>query len=145
MLVMRAGAAKVRLDELAFSHDGTGLLAPALSAGLCYWPSLASGAKSEMLSLPAKVVRHLAVSPDGQAIVTMVAGVDTTRNQVLAAPLAAGATAFGPAETVSAALPFLHQPSAAFDRRIGQFVVAWQVPPQGEQPNRVEVSQRPAP
>ena len=75
----------------------------------------------------------------------MVAGVDTTRNQVLAAPLAAGAAAFGPAEPVSAALPFLHQPSAAFDPKTGQAVVAWQVPPEGGAPNRVEVSQRPAP
>lgn len=68
MLVMRAGAAKVRVDELTFSHDGTGLFAPALSAGLCHWPSLSSGAKSEMLSLPAKVVRHVAISPDGRTV-----------------------------------------------------------------------------
>lgn len=68
MLVLRAGTAKVRVDELAFSHDGRGLLAPALSAGLCYWPSLSSGSKSEMLSLPAKVVRHLCVAPDGRTV-----------------------------------------------------------------------------
>ncbi len=68
MLVMRAGAAKVRVDELAFTRDGSGLLAPALSAGLCHWPSLSAGAKSEMLTLPAKVVRHLAVSPDGRTV-----------------------------------------------------------------------------
>jgi hypothetical protein len=75
----------------------------------------------------------------------MVAGLDGTNNQVLAAPLAAGATTFGPAEPVSSALPFLHQPSAAFDPETGQAVVAWQVPPAGGAPNRVEVSQRPAP
>ena len=68
MLVMRAGTPKVRIDELAFSHDGGGLLAPALAAGLCHWPTLSAGAKSEMLSLPAKVVRHLAVSPDGRTV-----------------------------------------------------------------------------
>ena len=75
----------------------------------------------------------------------MVAGLDGTNNQVLAAPLAAGAAAFGPAETVSSALPFLQQPSAAFDPKTGQAVVAWQVPPTGGVPNRVEMSQRPAP
>lgn len=68
MLVMRAGAAKLRVDELAFSHNGTGLFAPALSAGLCHWPSLSSGAKSEMLTLPAKVVRRLVISPDGRTV-----------------------------------------------------------------------------
>ena len=87
----------------------------------------------------------LAVSPNGQAIVTMVVAVDSGHNQVLAAPLASGASAFGPAETVSAPLPFLHQPSAAFDPKTGNAVVAWQVPPQGGAPNRVEMSQRPAP
>jgi hypothetical protein len=71
----------------------------------------------------------------------MVAGGAGTVNQILAAPLAAGAPAFGPAEAVTAPEPLAHQPSAAFDPETGQAVVAWQVP----QPNRVEVSQRPAP
>ena len=96
-------------------------------------------------SQDARGLYDLAVSPNGQAVVTMVAGLDGTNNQVLAAPLAAGSTAFGPAETVSPAQPFLQQPSVAFDPKTGQAVVAWQVPPDGGAPNRVEVSQRPAP
>ena len=137
----------------AYTSDGRGIVAwtgrTAVRAALVNGRSIGApqdlGPAGADESQNDRGLYDLAVSPDGQAIVTMVAGVDTTRNQVLAAPLAAGATAFGPTETVSAALPFLHQPSAAFDRRIGQFVVAWQVPSQGEVPNRVEVSQRPAP
>lgn len=81
----------------------------------------------------------LATGPDGSALVTATAGVDSERNQVLAVPFADGA--FGPAETVSDAEPLLHQPSAAFDPASGNFVVAWQA----SQPNRVETSERPAP
>jgi WD40 repeat protein len=73
MLVMKAAAAKVRLDELAFSPDGTGLFAPALSAGLCHWSAFKAGAKSDVLSLPAKVVKRLAFVPDGR---TLYAGSD---------------------------------------------------------------------
>ena len=74
----------------------------------------------------------------------MVSAVDATQNQVLAAPLAAGAPAFGAAEPVSAPANFLHQPTAAFDPA-GRLFVAWQVPPQGTVPNQVELSTRPAP
>lgn len=73
MLVMKAGAAKVRLDELTFSLGGTGLFAPALSAGLCHWPAFKAGARSDVLVLPAKVVKRLAFAPDGR---TLYAGSD---------------------------------------------------------------------
>ena len=85
---------------------------------------------------------NLAVSPTGAALVTMVAPVDATRNVVLAAPLADGAPAFGPTETVSTPAIFLHDPSAAFDPT-GRAFVAWQIPPQPDQPNRLELASRP--
>ncbi|HEX6023074.1 MAG TPA: hypothetical protein VFZ00_13825, partial [Solirubrobacter sp.] len=86
----------------------------------------------------------LAVSPAGGAVVAMVAPADATENnQILAAPVAPGAAAFGPAEPVSAPSSYLHWPSAAFDG--SRVWLAWQIPPTGGAPNRVEVSQRPAP
>ena len=75
----------------------------------------------------------------------MLAQVDATRNQVLAAPLAAGSAAFGPTETVSEAATYLNRTSAAFDPASGRVVVAWQVPSQGADPNRVELATRPSP
>ena len=86
----------------------------------------------------------LAVSTTGGAVVAMVAPVDANANQIIAAPVAPGAAAFGPAEVVSAPSSYLHWPSAAFDG--DRLWLAWQVPPtDGASPNRVEVSQRPAP
>jgi WD40 repeat protein len=73
MLVMKAGVPRVRVDELSFSADGSGLFAPALSAGLCYWKSLSSNAKAEVLSQPAKLIRRLVIAPDGR---TLYAGSD---------------------------------------------------------------------
>ena len=67
----------------------------------------------------------LAVSPTGQALVTWTARVDPTNTQILAAPLAAGATAFGPAETVSAPGDLVNEPSAAFDPRTNRIVLSW--------------------
>ena len=111
----------------AYTSDGRGIVAwtgrTAVRAALVNGRSI--GAPQDLAPAGADESQNdrglydLAVSDDGQAIVTMVAGVDTTRNQVLAAPLAAGAATFGPAEPVSAALPFLHQPSAAFDPKTG--------------------------
>ena len=63
----------MRLDELTFSPDGTGLFAPALSAGLRHWPAFEAGARSDVLALPAKVVKRLAFAPDGR---TLYAGSD---------------------------------------------------------------------
>ncbi len=76
----------------------------------------------------------LAVSENGAAVVAMV-GAD----QILAAPVANGG--FGPTEVVGAGA-YVHWPSAAYagDR----LWLAWQVPPTGGAPNRVEVSQRAA-
>ncbi|MBN9522789.1 hypothetical protein J0H58_30435 [bacterium] len=68
MLVMRAGAPKVRIDELAFSPDGAAIAAPAGAAGLCLWTPLAAGTKSEVLQLPVKVVKRVAFAPDGHTL-----------------------------------------------------------------------------
>ncbi len=74
----------------------------------------------------------LAVSDNGAAVVAMVAA-----DQILAAPVANGA--FGPAEVVGAGA-YVHWPSAAYAGE--RLWLAWQVPPTGGAPNRVEVSQR---
>jgi hypothetical protein len=87
----------------------------------------------------------LAVSPAGQAVVTMVAPVDATRTQILAAPLAEGAPAFGAAEPVSPPEVGAHVPSAGFDYVSNRIFVAWQIPPAGTEPNRVELASRVAP
>jgi tricorn protease-like protein len=64
MLILRAGVPKLRIDEVTFTPDGTGLFAPALSSGLCYWPDYPSGGKAEVLTLPARVIRRLVCAPD---------------------------------------------------------------------------------
>jgi hypothetical protein len=87
----------------------------------------------------------LAVSPAGQAVVTMVAPVDATRTQILAAPLSEGAPAFGPAEAVSPPEVGAHVPSAGFDYASNRLFLAWQIPPAGSEPSRVELATRPAP
>lgn len=79
----------------------------------------------------------LAISPDGQAVVTMVARVDPDHTQILAAPLAAGADAFGAAEPVAGPQELASSPSAAFASNA--ITVAWNA-------NRsVQVARRPAP
>jgi hypothetical protein len=87
----------------------------------------------------------LAVSSAGQAVVTMVAPVDATRTQILAAPMIEGALAFGPAEPVSPPEVGAHVPSAGFDYESNRIFVAWQIPPAGDEPSRVELATRPAP
>jgi hypothetical protein len=84
-------------------------------------------------------VGDLKVSPRGQAVVTMVARVDPTHTQILAAPLAEGASAFGPAEVIAPPEELADHPTAAFVPGSNAIMVAWAA-------NRsVEVSQRPAP
>jgi WD40 repeat protein len=70
MLVLKAGVPKLRIDELAFSPDGDSVVAPAGAAGVCRWAKIGSGAKAEVLTLPAKVVRWVAFSPDGRTLYT---------------------------------------------------------------------------
>ncbi|HYH68719.1 MAG TPA: WD40 repeat domain-containing protein [Urbifossiella sp.] len=65
MLVLKAGVPKLRIDELAFSPDGGSIVAPAGAAGLCRWAKIGSGSKAEVLTLPAKVVKHVAFAPAG--------------------------------------------------------------------------------
>ncbi|HEY6886546.1 MAG TPA: hypothetical protein VI300_02165 [Solirubrobacter sp.] len=74
---------------------------------------------------------NLVVSSAGAAAVTMISPVDATNNQVLVAPLADGAAAFGPAEVASAPGAYLADPSAGFDFKTNQLVVAWRVPQVG--------------
>jgi hypothetical protein len=84
-------------------------------------------------------VGDLVTSPAGQAVLTLVARADADRTQILAAPLAAGAAAFGPAEVVAPPEPLAWHPTAAFAPGSNAITVAWGA-------NRsVEVSQRPAP
>jgi hypothetical protein len=87
----------------------------------------------------------LAVSPAGQAVVTMVAPVDASRTQILAAPLSDGAPAFGPPEPVSPPEVGAHVPSSGFDFKTNRITVAWQVPPTPSEPNRIELATRPTP
>lgn len=139
-----AGGTGVRA---AYTSDGRGIVAwsgrTAVRAALVNGRSIGApqdlGPAGADESQNARGLYGLAVSSDGQAVVTMVAGLDGTNNQVLAAPLAAGATAFGPAEAVSAPAPLLQAPSAAFDPVTGQALVAWQAG------GAVETSERPAP
>jgi hypothetical protein len=131
----------------AYTSDGRGLVAwtgrTAVRAALVSGRSIGApqdlGPAGADESQNARGLYALAVSPDGQAVVTMVAGLDGTNNQIMAAPLAADAAAFGPAEAVSAPAPLLQAPSAAFDPRTGNAVTAWSAG------GSVEVSQRPAP
>ena len=139
--------------KAAYTSDGRGLIA--WSGRNAVRVSLVDGrvirAAQDLAAIPPTDSQNdiglggIATSADGAAVVTMLDQVDETRNQVLAAPLAAGAAAFAPAETVSEAATYLHWPSAAFDPVSGRLFVAWQVPPQGSEPNRVELATRPAP
>lgn len=72
MLVLKAGVPKLRIDELAFSPDGGSIVAPAEADGLCLWAKIGSGSKAEALTLPAKLVKHVAFAPAG----TLFAGND---------------------------------------------------------------------
>jgi hypothetical protein len=89
-------------------------------------------------------LENLAVGANGAAAVTMVAGVDAQSTQVLAAPLADGAAAFGPAEAVSGPGRFLSDPSTAFDPVTNQLVVAWRAP-QPAATSTIQVATRPSP
>jgi hypothetical protein len=81
----------------------------------------------------------LAVGPGGDAVVTLNTPIDDLHAQVLAVPLAGGATAFGPVEQVSPVGGFLGRSSARFID--GRVWVAWADPGV----RAVEVAQRPAP
>lgn len=94
-------------------------------------------------SLNAIGLADLVVAPNGAAAVTIVSPVDATRNQVLVAPLAPHAAAFGPAETVSEPSSFLADTSAAFDPATNRLFVAWRVASQDG--NRVELATRLSP
>jgi hypothetical protein len=57
MLVLKPSVSRVRIDELAFSPDGTSLAAPGWRDGVMLWTSFANGAKAETLKLPKSCVR----------------------------------------------------------------------------------------
>jgi hypothetical protein len=68
------------------------------------------------------------VAPDGRALVVWSHSdgpLVEDATQVLAAARPAGATAFGPAEAVSAPAAEAYFPDAAFDGATGRFAVAW--------------------
>lgn len=67
MLVLRPAVSKVRIDELAFSPDGSAVAAPAGHHGVMLWASLADGAKSGVIK-PSIVCKRLAFTPDGSAL-----------------------------------------------------------------------------
>jgi WD40 repeat protein len=73
MMILKSGVPKLRIDELAFTPDGSGIVAPAGSNGVCYWKTLTGDGKAEVLTLPAKVVKRLVFAPDGR---TLYAGSD---------------------------------------------------------------------
>jgi WD40 repeat protein len=67
MLVLKSGVPKLRIDELAFSPDGSLIAVPAASQGVCLWPSFADTPKAEVLKLPI-VTSRLAFAPDGATL-----------------------------------------------------------------------------
>ncbi len=69
MLVLRPGVSKVRIDELAFSPDGTAIAAPAGHQGVMLWKTLASGAKSAVIK-PKIVCKRIAFAPNGKILYT---------------------------------------------------------------------------
>ena len=87
---------------------------------------------------------NLVVGANGAAAVTMVSPVDATNNQVLVAPLADGAAAFGPAEAVSAPGQFLANPSAGV-RPGHQPARRGVARPPARRHQRVQVATRPSP
>ena len=136
----------------AYTSEGRGVIAwsgrTAVRSALVNGRSIgASQDLAPVASDPSQIypgLSDLVVSPSGAAVVTMVAAVDAQRNQVLAAPLAADAPSFGPAEAVSEAAPFLQRTTASFDVS-GRLFVAWQVSSQGPEPSKVELSTRATP
>jgi hypothetical protein len=122
--------------QAAYTSDGRGIVAwsgrTAVRAALISGRTL--GAPQDLApvaptdSLNAIGLGNLVVAANGAAAVTIVSPVDASNNQVLVAPLAPGAAAFAPAETVSAPGQFLADPSAGFDFKTNQLVVAWRVP-----------------
>ena len=113
----------------AFTSDGRGVVA--WSGAAAVRASLVSGrafgAAQDLAAAPAGGgfgLSGVAVSSAGKAAVTLVAPVTGDSNQVLVAPLAAGADTFAPAEAVSEPVPFLLRASAAFDRS-DRLVAAW--------------------
>lgn len=52
MLVLLPGISKVRIDELAFTPDGAGIVAPAASQGVMLWNKLVGKAKSAVIKPP---------------------------------------------------------------------------------------------
>jgi hypothetical protein len=88
----------------------------------------------------------LATSPDSdRAVVTWVAPAGQ-QEQIQAAVLPEGGTAFGSVENVSGTDRFVSRPTAAFDYKTDTIVVAWtarQIP--GGAPNEVDVATRAAP
>ena len=103
--------------EAAYTSDGRGLIAwsgrnavrAALVDGRVIRPAQDLAPIAPTDSQNDIGLGGVATAPNGAAVVTMLAQVDATRNQVLAAPLAAGSTAFGPTETVSEAATYLHR------------------------------------
>jgi len=69
MIVLKPCVPKVRLDELAFSPDGTAIAAPAGHQGVMLWTAFTNGAKAELLK-PGIVCKRLAFSPDGKILYT---------------------------------------------------------------------------
>jgi hypothetical protein len=136
----------------AYTSDGRGIVAwsgrTAVRAALISGRTL--GAPQDLApvaptdSFAAVGLGNLAVSANGAAAVTIVSPVDATNNQIVAAPLAPGATSFGPAETVSAPGQFLADPSAGFDFKANRLVVAWRVPSPPAS-SSIQLATRPSP
>jgi hypothetical protein len=85
----------------------------------------------------------LVAGPGGTALALWLAPQDPSGLRVMAASLAAGAGAFGPAEAVSEPGGLLQGATAAFDPRTGVVVAAWGEA--GPTANRVLAASRPAP
>jgi hypothetical protein len=134
--------------EAAYTSDGRGVVAWSgrHAVRAAFVAGRAIGMPRDLAPVAPEAMRSdlgfgdLATSPAGQAVVTMVAPVDATRNQILAAPLAPGAGAFGPAEAVSPPEDGAHWSSAGFAHGSNRLYVAWQATP-----SRIEVAQRPGP
>ena len=106
--------------KAAYTSDGRGIVAwsgrNAVRAAFVNGRSI--GAPQDLAPIPSSPddlanigLENLVVGANGAAAVTMVAAVDAQNdNQVLAAPLAGGAAAFGPAEVVSGAGSVPRQP-----------------------------------
>jgi hypothetical protein len=123
--------------KAAYTSDGRGIVAwsgrTAIRAAFVDGRSI--GAPQDLAPIPASPddlanvgLENLVVGTNGTAAATMVASLDETHTQILTAPLAAGAGAFGPAEAVSGTGALLADPSTAFNPATNQLVVAWRAP-----------------